>query len=132
MKSPCQHYQILTSKTNSGCRGKETVAGLASRGAKVYMGARTESKALSAIEAMQKEIPGANIEFLQMDLTDFKSVVAAARKLRDQETHLHGLINNAGIMGVPFQLTVDGFDSQFQVGHLLSGTPPIDQLTGTC
>jgi NAD(P)-dependent dehydrogenase (short-subunit alcohol dehydrogenase family) len=82
------------------------------------MGARTESKALDAIKALKKEIPSANIEFLQMDLTDFKSVVAAARQVCSRENRLHGLINNAGIMAVPYQLTVDGFDSQFQVGPL--------------
>jgi NAD(P)-dependent dehydrogenase (short-subunit alcohol dehydrogenase family) len=79
------------------------------------MGARSQAKARAAIEAMEKEIPDAKIEFLQMDLMDFKSVVAAAHQLRSQENVLHGLVNNAGIMGVPFQRTADDFESQFQV-----------------
>lgn len=32
-----------------------------------------------------------------------------------KETALHGLINNAGIMGVPFSRTKDGYEIQFQV-----------------
>lgn len=35
-----------------------------------------------------------------------------------QETVLHGLINNAGIMAVPFALTRDGIESQFQTNYL--------------
>jgi hypothetical protein len=31
------------------------------------------------------------------------------------ESQLHGLINNAGIMAVPFAMTKDGYESQFQV-----------------
>lgn len=32
-----------------------------------------------------------------------------------KETALNGLVNNAGIMGVPFSKTADGYDVQFQV-----------------
>ncbi len=31
---------------------------------------------------------------------------------------LHGLINNAGIMGVPFEMTKDGYEVQWQVRTL--------------
>jgi hypothetical protein len=37
-----------------------------------------------------------------------------------KETGLHGLINNAGIMGVPFSRTKDGYEIQFQVLSTLS------------
>jgi NAD(P)-dependent dehydrogenase (short-subunit alcohol dehydrogenase family) len=35
-----------------------------------------------------------------------------------KEKALHGLINNAGIMGVPFSKTSDGFEIQFQTNYL--------------
>jgi len=35
-----------------------------------------------------------------------------------KESSLHGLVNNAGIMGVPFALTQDGYETQFQVAFL--------------
>ncbi len=38
-----------------------------------------------------------------------------------KESKLHGLINNAGIMGIPYQETVDGYEIQWQVWH---PTPP--------
>ncbi|KAF5854969.1 hypothetical protein ETB97_010474 [Aspergillus alliaceus] len=100
--------------------GKTTVAGLASRGARVYMGARSAEKAENAITDLKRELgnPRADIVFLKLDLTDFKSVVEAARELRSKETALHGLINNAGIMGVPFSRTKDGYEIQFQTNYL--------------
>ncbi|CRG85377.1 putative oxidoreductase C736,13 [Talaromyces islandicus] len=99
-------------------RGKSTVVGLAKRGAKVYIGSRNESKALAAADEIQKLIPTANILFLQLDLGSFESVIAAAQKIRQNETELHGLVNNAGIMGVPYSKTTDGYELQFQTNYL--------------
>ncbi|EPS37696.1 hypothetical protein H072_8542 [Dactylellina haptotyla CBS 200.50] len=82
------------------------------------MGARSESKALEAINEIKQKDPDAEIEFLNLDLSSLVSVVAAARDLQSKTTMLHGLINNAGIMGVPFALTADGFESQFQTNYL--------------
>ncbi|KAL7790137.1 hypothetical protein V8C43DRAFT_94176 [Trichoderma afarasin] len=98
--------------------GKETVIGLAARGAKVYMGARSKDKALAAIHEIQEQLPAANIHFLDLDLSNFQSVIAAAKKIREDEPALHGLINNAGIMGVPYSLTVDGYETQWQTNYL--------------
>jgi len=89
--------------------------GLALRGAKVFMGARSEEKALAAIQDIKTTVPNAQVEFLLLDLSSLQSVISAARSLHDRETRLDGLINNAGIMGVPFALTADGYESQFQV-----------------
>lgn len=103
-------------------RGKATVVGLASHGARVYMGARSEAKALGAISTIRKELPSADVVFLPLDLSSLSSVVAAAETVKRKETALHGLVNNAGIMGVPFARTADGFETQWQtnyVGHAL-------------
>ena len=62
--------------------GKATVAGLASRGATVYMGARSEEKATQAIESLKQEFPRADLRYLYMDLTRLETVVAAATKVR--------------------------------------------------
>lgn len=96
-------------------RGRYTVLGLASRGARVWMGARNETKALTAINEIKAQLPSANIQLLKIDLSSLTSVVSAAKELRARETVLHGLVNNAGDMGVPFALTADGYDVQLQV-----------------
>lgn len=63
--------------------GKATVVGLASQGATVYMGARSEAKAEEVIKSLKNEIKNADIRFLYMDLTKFATVVAAAAKIRE-------------------------------------------------
>ncbi|KAL7951356.1 hypothetical protein V8C42DRAFT_339322 [Trichoderma barbatum] len=103
----------LVTGGNAGI-GKETAIGLATRGAKVYMGARSKDKALAVIHDIQEQQPSANIHFLDLNLSSFQSVINAAKRIRDEETALHGLINNAGIMGVPYSLTADGYEVQFQ------------------
>lgn len=90
---------------------------MAARGAKVYMGARSKDKAVAAIKEIQEKHPSANIHFLDLNLSDFSSAIAAAKKIRDEETILHGLVNNAGIMGVPYSVTADGYEIQLQVRY---------------
>lgn len=81
------------------------------------MGARSKDKAIAAIQEIQEKHPSANIHFLDLNLSNFSSVIAAAKKIRDEETELHGLVNNAGIMGVPYSVTADGYEIQLQVRY---------------
>lgn len=53
-----------------------------------------------------------------MDHLSLPSVVSAAKQFASQETSLHGLVNNAGIMATPFQITKDGYEAQFQTNYL--------------
>jgi NAD(P)-dependent dehydrogenase (short-subunit alcohol dehydrogenase family) len=97
---------------------------LASHHARVYLCARTESKAQAAISSIKVSItsahPGAEVDirFLHMDLTSLSSVATAAHTFLSQETRLHGLVNNAGIMATAFTITPDGYEEQWQVNYL--------------
>ncbi|KAI1159980.1 NAD(P)-binding protein [Nemania serpens] len=102
---------------NSGI-GYSTVARLAEHGAHVYMGARSPKKGTEAIANIKKTHPSANIDLLQMDLMDLTSVVAAATRFLALEPALHGLVNNAGIMATPFEITKDGHEAQWQTNYL--------------
>lgn len=53
-----------------------------------------------------------------MDLMNLSSVVAAAKHFLTLETALHGLVNNAGIMATPFEMTKDGYEAQWQTNYL--------------
>lgn len=82
------------------------------------MCARSSTKGTEAIANIKKMHPLANIDLLQMDLMDLTSVVAAAQNFLAVETSLHGLVNNAGIMATPFEITKDGYEAQWQTNYL--------------
>jgi NAD(P)-dependent dehydrogenase (short-subunit alcohol dehydrogenase family) len=54
-------------------------------------------------------------EVRELDLADLRSVRAFAARWSGP---LDVLVNNAGIMAVPYRRTVDGFESQFATNHL--------------
>ena len=97
--------------------GFETAKVLAARGARVLLGCRTRSKAEAAVVRIRAEHPQADVAIVDIDLGDLSSVRAAAARVAE-EARLDGLINNAGIMMPPRQLTKDGFESQLGVNHL--------------
>ncbi|KAJ5263318.1 Short-chain dehydrogenase/reductase SDR [Penicillium angulare] len=114
---------ILLTGGNAGI-GKETIRQLARhRPARIYLAARTGSKALTAIESIQAELSSpVDIRFLPLDLCSFKSIRAAAAEFQAQSDRLDVLILNAGTMGNPATTTEDGFEVQLgtnHVGHFL-------------
>ncbi|KAJ6013216.1 retinol dehydrogenase [Penicillium herquei] len=91
---------------------------LAKHGARVYIAGRSLSKAKQAKNDILKEFPSADIHFLYLDLADLDSVRRAADEFTQHESTLHMLVNNAGVMCVPYQETKDGFEMQFAVNYL--------------
>lgn len=82
------------------------------------MCARNSTKAVSAIDSIGELYPNSNITFLEMDHMNLSSVVTAAKYLLSKETALHGLVNNAGIMATPFEISKDGHEAQWQTNYL--------------
>ncbi|KAL1726116.1 hypothetical protein EV714DRAFT_255211 [Schizophyllum commune] len=103
---------MLVTGANSGI-GKETAKALLQHNAKVYIGARSPSRAQDAIEEL-KNATGKQALFLKIDLESLKSVRAAAEEFQSKETQLHALFNNAGVAMCPVEMvTADGYDCQF-------------------
>jgi NAD(P)-dependent dehydrogenase (short-subunit alcohol dehydrogenase family) len=102
--------------------GKETVKALLKHNAKVYLAARTATKANAAIADLKNET-GKEAIFLQLDLADLPAVRKSAEEFLSKESQLHILINNAGVMIPPVEdITVQSYDSQFGtnvMGHWL-------------
>jgi len=88
---------------------------LASAGARVVLASRSEQKADTAAASIRARVPGATVDFVQLDLSSLGSVREAAAKIRN----LGGvdvLINNAGATSGSSkrQTTEDGLE--FVVG----------------
>ncbi|KAG0645855.1 putative oxidoreductase [Hyphodiscus hymeniophilus] len=100
--------------------GKETVLQLAQHDpAHIYLSARTEPKALEAINDIQTVVPNCPpITFIQCDLTSLPSVQDAAQRFARQEKRLDILILNAGIMATPPGTTEQGYEIQFGTNHI--------------
>lgn len=107
---------IFITGANTGL-GFEAAKVLARKNARVLIGCRSQEKAERAIDEICSDNAHAKVEFIQLDLGSLQSVRDAAAQL-NKEKRLDVLINNAGIMVPPYELTTDGFESQFGVNHL--------------
>ncbi|TDC71421.1 oxidoreductase [Streptomyces hainanensis] len=105
----------LVTGANSGI-GYATARELARRGARVILACRSEDRGREACERLRAEVPVADVEFRPLDLADLSSVRAFARDLEVERIDL--LVNNAGVMALPYRETVDGFETQMGVNHL--------------
>lgn len=108
---------VIVTGGNSGL-GFEAVKVLAQKGAHVIMASRSLAKA----EEAKKKLSNANItgtiEVCALDLANLSSVHKFALNFKEKYQTLDILINNAGIMMTPYQLTKDGFESQIGTNHL--------------
>jgi NAD(P)-dependent dehydrogenase (short-subunit alcohol dehydrogenase family) len=107
----------LVTGANSGL-GFHTTVELARKGARVLMACRNPAKAETALGLVRKEVPGGAVELVSLDLASLDSVEQAADDVAGRLPHLDLLVNNAGIMAVPFGRTADGFELQFGTNHL--------------
>ncbi|GAA1926100.1 oxidoreductase [Streptomyces sodiiphilus] len=100
---------------NSGL-GFVTARELARRGAQVVLACRSEQRGRAALDRLLAEVPEANAELRRLDLADLESVRTFAGSWGTDR--LDVLVNNAGLMAVPYTRTADGFETQFGVNHL--------------
>jgi len=115
--APSQSGRIaIVTGANIGL-GYETTIGLVKKGAKVIMACRNQSKADNAKAAIEKTVPGAELEVMILDLNSLTSVRSFVKTYTNNYDRLDLLINNAGLMIPPLMRTEDGFESQMGVNH---------------
>jgi NAD(P)-dependent dehydrogenase (short-subunit alcohol dehydrogenase family) len=100
---------------NSGL-GYVTARELARAGARVVLACRSEERGRAAAERIARDVPGAEAEPARLDLGDLTSVREFAAAFPYGRLDL--LVNNAGVMALPYTTTADGFETQFGVNHL--------------
>jgi NAD(P)-dependent dehydrogenase (short-subunit alcohol dehydrogenase family) len=99
---------VIVTGANSGL-GLITARELARVGAHVVLAVRNIAKGEDAAAGIS-----GSVEVRKLDLSDLASV----REFADGAPEAQVLVNNAGIMGVPYELTNDGFESQIGTNHL--------------
>jgi NAD(P)-dependent dehydrogenase (short-subunit alcohol dehydrogenase family) len=107
---------ILITGSTSGI-GIPTARALYLTGATIYITARTASKGHEIAASISTD-PARPVKVLEMSLDSFASIRSAAKQFLEQESKLHVLINNAGVMATPEGKTEDGFETQFGTNHL--------------
>jgi NAD(P)-dependent dehydrogenase (short-subunit alcohol dehydrogenase family) len=107
----------LVTGANSGL-GFHTALQLGRHGARVLLTARDPGRGEQAIERARSAAPGAAFELVPLDLADLSSVRSAAADVASRIDRLDVLVNNAGVMAIPYQQTVDGFEKQLGTNHL--------------
>ncbi len=102
---------------NSGL-GFYTTRALAIKGAKVIMACRNLEKGEMARQKIMNEGGKVEPEVWHLDLASLESVKQFALEFAAKYEKLDLLINNAGLMAIPYDRTEDNFEMQFGVNHL--------------
>jgi len=100
--------RVIVTGANSGL-GLVTARELAGAGAQVILACRNTGKGDDAAATMTGDV-----EVRRLDLQSLASI----RDFADGIAGVDVLVNNAGIMAVPYALTRDGFESQIGTNHL--------------
>ena len=105
----------LVTGANKGI-GFEVARQLGRRGMVVLVGARDEARGQEAVKTLKGE--GIDARFVQLDVTDGKSITAAARHIESEVGQLDVLVNNAGVAldrAQPSGTDLDAMRTTFEV-----------------
>lgn len=100
----------------TGGLGYAVSEGLARAGHRIVLTGRNEAKGQAALARLRAAVPGAEAEFVPLDMASLAAVRAFAARWQGP---LDLLINNAGVMAYPTRrLTEDGFEAQLGINYL--------------
>jgi NAD(P)-dependent dehydrogenase (short-subunit alcohol dehydrogenase family) len=108
---------IVVTGGNSGI-GYEAALEFARKRAEVILACRDLGKARTAAAQIAASASGAKVDVMELDLSNLASVRGFSDAFHLQHQHLHVLVNNAGVMAIPYRQTADGFEMQFGTNHL--------------
>ncbi|HEX3782861.1 MAG TPA: SDR family NAD(P)-dependent oxidoreductase [Pseudonocardiaceae bacterium] len=98
--------------------GYYTAEQLASTGAKVILAGRNQTKIDAALTAIRRQVPGADLGSIAVDLAELSSVRSAAERINALD-RVDAVIANAAVYGDKQRSsTADGFELHFGTNHL--------------
>ncbi|RYP77762.1 hypothetical protein DL769_003328 [Monosporascus sp. CRB-8-3] len=112
---------ILVTGVSTGGLGERFVKQIAVANPSILiLAGRSTSKIRVVIDELGAAHPEIKVKALALNLLSLADVRKAAETLNSWADipHVDVLVNNAGIMAVPYSKTEDGFESQFQTNHL--------------
>lgn len=98
--------------------GRETVRGLAARGAEVVIACRNQQKGETARADVVASTGNDAVRVMPLDLASLASVRAFTAALREKHDRLYILVCNAGVWTRQRQTTAEGFELSMGVNHL--------------
>ncbi len=98
--------------------GKQTALELAGTGATILLHGRNATKGKQVRQEIVHATGNDRIDFFKADLSSLQEVRQMATAIKQKYTHLHVLINNAGIFAAKRTLSKDGFEMTFAVNYL--------------
>jgi len=108
---------IIVTGANSGI-GYEAALQFARHKADTILACRGLDKANAAAKQIVASNPGAKVEVMELDLSSLASIRRFADAFHQSHRTLRALVNNAGVMALPYRKTEDGFEMQFGTNHL--------------
>lgn len=107
---------VIVTGANTGI-GREAARDLAARGARVILACRDLKKADAARDDIVASTGNPNVLIRAVDLLSLRSVRDFCAGVLRSEDRLDVLVNNAGVGGLPNELTEDGLVMGMQANH---------------
>lgn len=131
---PSKDRRVVLITGGSSGIGFYTVLHLYLHGYVIYIAGRNRSRVLKSIKELQQQAAIirskykpqtllderflGDVFFLEIDLLNLSSVLRGVHNFHNLEKCLHILINNAGVMALPYSITNDGFEIQLQTNYI--------------
>lgn len=112
---------ILTTGVTPNSLGATFILETASKSPELLiLAGRNASKLQELSETITKAYPDVKTRSLVVDLSSLASVRKAAEEVNgwSDVPSINVVVNNAGVMAIPFTLSTDGYEMQFAIGHL--------------
>lgn len=106
-------HVVITGGSNG--LGFESAKALAALGADLTLLARGEERLLKAAEELRREFTDVRISEQVLDVSNLDQVREFAA---NQKEPIDVLMNNAGLMGPDFKLSIEGIESQMATNHI--------------